>query len=100
MARLIELAPRNALAHPLRVRVGDVISCAGTGGRVHDPNVLEQLGPFMTGVATPNGVLSPQSLPSRILFVARRPGHTSIDIFSGDLARPRQTFNFEVEVER
>jgi hypothetical protein len=99
MARLIDVAYRDAALGTLRIAVGDVLSCAAIGGRVSGPDVLELLGPFVEGIATSSGgILSPAGLPNRVLFVARRPGRASIEVFVGDLSRPPQAFTIEVEI--
>jgi hypothetical protein len=99
MARLIDLACRAAMSGTLELAVGDVLSCAAIGGRVCGPDTLELLGPFIEGIVTSSGaILSPAGLPNRVLFVARKAGRTSVELYAGDMSRAPKVFVIDVEI--
>ncbi|KAK43514.1 hypothetical protein BG58_32025 [Caballeronia jiangsuensis] len=99
MARLIDLACRDTVSGALYLAVGDVLSCAAIGGRVIGPDALELLGPFIGGIVTGSGdILSPAGLPNRVLFVARKAGRTSLELYAGDMSRPPHVLTIDVEI--
>lgn len=86
MARLIEIQDPQAGPPGLRVQVGDLIVVAATGGYVRDGStVVELLGAFVPGVATPSGeVVVPAGPPSRVVIRALRLGSAIVEVNSGD----------------
>ena len=62
--------------------------------------VVEQLGPYLTGSVLDNGqVLAPEGLPNAILFLARAPGQARINVVAGGFGQPlnQQTFDLTIE---
>ena len=89
MSRLIEIGtdPVERLA----IRVGDVLSFAGSGGTVEEGSpAVDLLGAFSPAVVATNGeVLSPETPPTTVLFRAAAPGRARLTLFSGrDWSRP------------
>src|ERR1700675_771513 len=100
MARLIEVTLGAACPEKLTIDVGDVLTFSAIGGRVcTGANTLELLGPFLPGIATGSGeVLSPAGLPNTVMFLARRAGQASIEVFVGDLSQAPHIFTLGIIV--
>jgi hypothetical protein len=86
MSRYIEVRPdEEGLAQELVLRVGDVVRFAATGGRVRSGTGVELLGILSEGVVAADGsVLTPLGAPGVVLFRARSPGSSVVDVVSGD----------------
>lgn len=101
MGRLIEIQPAaQELPAELAVGVGDVLRFAATGGRVRDGAAVEMIGIFVEGVLGTNGsVVAPMGPPNTVLFRARMPGRSGIDVMTGDPWRSPVTRSLTVLVE-
>jgi hypothetical protein len=100
MARLIQI---TTIPSSLKVVVGDVLQFAASGGRVADgdPDVVQLIGTFLRGTATPSGqVISPQGPPSTVLFRAQQEGRAIIHVMSGDPFRSAKKTDVEIVVEQ
>jgi len=87
MARLIDIGPAvRPLPQILRVRPGDLIKFAATGGDVKSgETVIRRLGVFRTSALGPDGgVLSPEGAPDAVFFLVCNPGSAVLRIVSGD----------------
>jgi len=98
---LIEIAEEWRAPPHLVVRVGDVLQFNAVGGVVREgADVLEKLGPFHPAVIVGDGTaLSPEGMPSTVMFVARARGSAVIEVISGDLWQSpvRTVLNVTVE---
>jgi hypothetical protein len=101
MSRLIEVQHAQTLPTRLTIRVGDVLYFGATGGHVHSgAEVVEMLGPFLPGVLGDNSeILSPMGAPNAVLFLARRPGRSTIDVVTGDPWHAPETTALSITVE-
>jgi hypothetical protein len=92
MSRLIEIQDVERLPPEITLRVGDLLWVPASGGRVHLPiantatsSGVQLLGIFVQAVLGLNGeVVAPEGPPNAVLFVARNPGKSLIDIMTGD----------------
>lgn len=83
MARLVEIGvdlPRTLTLEP-----GDLLNLPASGGLVESgKTVIEPFGPFTPGVVGTDGrVLSPETVPTNMIFRAARPGRARLAVFSG-----------------
>jgi hypothetical protein len=101
MARLIEIDKPQELPARILIDVGDVLLFKASGGRVRSgATAVETLGPFIPGLLGNRGeILSPMGAPNTILFVARHPGHATIDVITGDPWRKSRSTVIDVDVE-
>jgi hypothetical protein len=89
MARYIEL-PNAPESRPSRLRlgVGDVLRCPGTGVRTGD-ECVEVLGVLAESVVGTDGtILTHSGTPNVVLIRARSPGLARIEIVTGRPADP------------
>jgi len=86
---------------PLVVRPGDVLLVRATGGRIRSGgDSVELIGSFLTAVLGDNGeILTPMGPPNAVLFLARRPGRTLIEVITGDPFHSPQTTGLNITVE-
>jgi hypothetical protein len=100
MGRLIEVRHVVDLPAELVVQVGDLLLFRATGGRVQSGVGVTNLGSFMAGTLTSEGlVISAAGSPDATLFHASEPGRALIDLFTGDpWHEPRRT-TVAVEVQ-
>lgn len=101
MPRLIEVQDPRACPRLLMLRVGDVLACSASGGRVRgDGRVVEMLGAFVPAALAPDGgVLAPAGAPGTVMFAARAAGSSAIDVVTGDPWGARVTTSIDVRVE-
>lgn len=101
MSRLIEVQPvAPDLPADLTVGVGDVLRFAASGGRVRNGTAVEVLGIFIESVLGTDGrVLAPMGPPNAVLFRARQPGQSAIDVVTGDPWHSPATRSMTVIVE-
>lgn len=101
MGRLIEAQPEQPLPQSLRLKVGDLLSFAATGGHVQaGADAVEILGPFIPGTIVAGGqILSPAGAPCALFFLARRPGRARIDVVTGDPWAAPQATTLELTIE-
>jgi hypothetical protein len=86
VARVIEIRPADeSVPSPLALQAGDLLLVWATGGRVcSGMDSVEFLGPFLIGVLGIDGQIHvPEGPPSKVAFLARRPGRAEIDIALG-----------------
>lgn len=72
---------------------------ASGGHSISATNVVEMLGPFLSGYISGSGeIISPSGAPGMVLFYARQDGTAQIDVVTGDpFYHPVTTF-FKVKV--
>lgn len=101
MSRLIEIQPSaQDMPGDMTVGVGDLLRFAASGGRVREGAAVELVGIFVESVLGTNGsVLAPMGSPNTVLFRARTPGRSAIDIVTGDPWRSPATRSMTVVVE-
>jgi hypothetical protein len=87
MAKLIEIDQARDSPANVMIGAGDVLLFKAGGGLIRaGAGVLEMLGPFRPATIMHDGrPLSPEGLPSMVIFVARAPGAAIIEVVSGDL---------------
>ena len=85
MAQLIEADISMPMPSKVSLKQGDMLFFRASGGYITSgDDVLEQLGPFVSGILDPNGEsLSPMGGPNAILFFARQPGQALINVVTG-----------------
>ncbi|MDT3444298.1 MULTISPECIES: hypothetical protein [unclassified Pseudofrankia] len=100
MSRLIEAQPAALNpALPVTLQVGDVLRLAASGGRVREGSSVELLGIFTEGlVGTDGTVLTPLGAPNTVLFRARVPGQSTVDVVTGDPWRSTRSNSVTVVV--
>lgn len=102
MGRLIEIQPGTQGFPPsITVEVGDLLVFSATGGHVQSgADAVEIVGAFLSSVLGSNGrILSPMGAPNAVLFLARRPGHATIEVVTGDPWHASQTTMLDLTVE-
>ena len=99
MARLVEVG--EAIPATLTVRAGDLLNFSASGGLVErGKKVLRPLGPFKPGVVGLNGrLLSPETVPTNMLFHAVGPGKARLTLFAGGGLVPAVRHSIDVIVE-
>jgi hypothetical protein len=100
MARLIEVQLTPGCPTSLTTVVGDVLQFAASGGHVRSGSgTVEMLGPFRTAMLGENGqILTPAGGPNVVFFLARLPGHATINVVSGDPWHAPKNTAFEIVV--
>lgn len=83
MARLVEIGidpPRSLSLQP-----GDMLNVSASGGFVESgEGVVEAIGPFVPATIGLDGrLISPETPPTNMLFLAARPGRARLAVFSG-----------------
>ena len=101
MGRYIDIRPDDeGLPAELVLAVGDVVRVAATGGGVRSGTGVELLGILTDSVVGIDGsVLTPLGPPGAVLFRAREPGRSVVDLVSGDPFREPLTRSLVVRVE-
>jgi hypothetical protein len=102
MPRLIDVSSLQPLSPAISLRAGDLLLVRATGGGVIAGGVaVEALGAFSAAALAPDGsVLSAMGGPDAVLFLARVPGRTRIEVVRGDPWQgPRQVVGIDVTVE-
>jgi hypothetical protein len=102
VARLVEIQRvAQDLPRCLRVKAGDLLVFSATGGRVQPgQQVVEALGPFLASVLGDNDqIVSPMGAPNAVVFRARHPGHTRVDVVTGDAWTTFETTEIDLTVE-
>ena len=101
MARLIEVRSEESVPPSLKLKVGDLLSFAATGGHVRSgADVVEILGPFTSGVIVDaSEILSPAGGPGVVMFLARHTGQAQIEVVTGDPWHASRTTKLEIIVE-
>jgi hypothetical protein len=106
MARLISIEDPLIGPPRLLLAVGDLLVCWASGGRVHPGGAerLELLGFFQSGdvvgeLATDEALPVPAGPPDRVVFLARLPGHATIDLLTGSPWYGSHTTSLELEIK-
>jgi hypothetical protein len=102
MPRLIDVSSLQPLPPAVSLRAGDLLLVRATGGAVvAGEAAVEALGAFTAAALAPDGsVLAAMGAPDAVLFRARAPGQTRIEVVRGDPWQgPRQAVRIDITVE-
>ena len=100
MSRLLEINPEGCLPDRIRLRVGDVLKLNAFAGRLKcEANAAEILGPFVEGLITEAGILTPEGPPNILLVRAIQLGQTQIEIMVGHPWGEHKTLSFWIDTE-
>jgi hypothetical protein len=101
LPRIIEIHHPKSCPPSLEVKVGDLLVFGATGGHVRSgPEVVQFLGPFLTGTVGKDGkVITPMGTPSTVIFLARGAGTATIDVVTGDPWKTFDTTTLALEAE-
>jgi hypothetical protein len=99
MARLVEIG--TELPRSLSLQPGDVLNVPASGGTVESgSDVVEAIGPLVPGVVALDGrVLSPETVPTNMLFRALRAGRARVGLTTGGGLMPAGKAVIEILVE-
>jgi hypothetical protein len=85
----------------LTITMGDVLRFAASGGRVIAGTSVGLLGIYTTAVVGTDGrVMAPMGSPGVVMFQAREPGNTEIDVIAGDPYRSTSPQRLSITVEQ
>lgn len=85
----------------LMITMGDVLRFAASGGRVITGTSVGLLGIYTTAVVGTDGrVMAPMGSPDVVMFQAREPGNTEIDVITGDPYQSASPQRLNITVEQ